>query len=57
MQFSYFVTLKSIVLILSGALLLVCDIIPCTGYLDSVDSMSYAYLPNVDTCYFTISKK
>ena len=48
MQFSYSVTLKCIDLILSGALLLVCDIIPCTGYLDNVDSMSYAYLPNVD---------
>lgn len=48
MQFSYSVTLKSIDLILLGALLLVCDIIPCTGYLDNVDSVSYAYLPNVD---------
>ena len=39
-----------------GALLLMCDIKPCTGYLENLDSMSYAGLLNVDTFYFTISK-
>lgn len=55
MNFSYFVTLKSIWSYTWTNLLSKCDLVTsCIGDLENVDSLSYVGFPSVDTVCFTV---